>query len=141
MGSYVDSAVRAHSGSAYYAYDWNGFTANNRFTTADTDKSFVFPVKGVYEITYVMTTYDTGGNSRGYDLQIYKNGAAWEQASISTFSTNGYVYKATNTYQQHTNSVYGEFDVDDKIATFVEPNESEGIFYRTQIYVYMVQPT
>jgi len=141
MGSYVDSAVRAHSGSAYYAYDWNGFTANNRFTTADTDKSFVFPVKGVYEITYVMTTYDTGGNSRGYDLQIYKNGAAWEQASISTFSTNGYVYKNTNTYQQHTNSVYGEFDVDDKIATFVEPNESEGIFYRTQIYVYMVQPT
>lgn len=144
MGSYQGSggAVRGHNANTdYYPYDWNGFTVNNRFTTADTDTSFVFPVKGIYEITYVMTTYDTGGNSRGYDILLYKNGSSWTQAGIQTFSTNGYNYKNTNTYQQHTNSVYGEFDVDDKIATYLEPEESEGIFYHTQIYVYMVQPT
>lgn len=141
MGSYVTSAVRAHSGSLYYPYDWNGFTVNNRFTTDDDDTSFVFPVKGIYEITYTMTTYDTGGSSRGYDIAIYKNGSAWQQAGLGTISTSGYVYKNTNTYKQHNQVLYGEFDADDKIATYVEPTESEGIWYHTQIYAYLVQPT
>lgn len=142
MGSYVQTAVRGHNANTtYYPYDWNGFTVNNRFTTDDNDTSFVFPVKGIYEITYVMTSYDTGGSSRGYDIQIYKNGSSWQQASLSTFSTNGYRYQNTNTYQQHAQSLYGEFNANDKIATYVEPTESEGIFYHTQIYAYMVQPT
>jgi len=142
MGNYVTSAVRGHNANTeYYPYDWNGFTVNNRFTTDDNDTSFVFPVKGIYEITYTMTTYDTGGSSRGYDIYIYKNGSVWTQASVGTFSTNGYFYFNTNTYQQHAQSLYGEFEADDKIATYVEPDESEGIFYHTQIYAYLVQPT
>lgn len=142
MGNYVTSAVRGHgSNTDFYPYDWNGFTVNNRFTTADTDTSFVFPVKGIYEITYTMTSYDTGGNSRGYDIRLYKNGSSWDQAGQGTFSTCGYFYFNTNTYQQHSQSVFGEFEADDKIATYVEPDESEGIFYRTQIYIHLVQPT
>jgi hypothetical protein len=145
-GTYVQSAIRSHgSNTEFYPYDWNGNDSvrSNRFTTADNDTSFVVPVKGIYEISYNMTTYDTGGNSRGYDIQIYVNGSRLNTGTYSqgTFSTSGYFYRATNTYQHHGQSVMADLNANDRIATYVEPDESEGIHYNTQIYICLVHPT
>lgn len=122
--------------------DWGGMDSaeTNRITYNTSSEEFLLPVKGLYEISFFMTTYSTGTSSRGFEILIKKNGSNLSVSNMIVYSTNSFRYKATNTYQCHTLSTMYEFNANDEISIAVE-NNAQGIFAYNEIGIYLVHPT